>query len=150
MIKMQNLLIFGLVGIPYSCLLVGGSYGLLKGSIRLYPVLKRISLSENTGQVKQEVQRYIPRGSSIVRAKKIMELNNFKCIFVENSTDYYLNRKVDTEKMMSPQPERANYLNCELSQGSFTTNTTRFHTHIEYKAQKVTDIYVSKYEDRID
>ncbi|HEY9606006.1 MAG TPA: hypothetical protein V6C85_30650 [Allocoleopsis sp.] len=150
MIKVKEVLASILIGIPYSYLLLGGLYGLgdqPMGGIQLYPVIKRIKLLDNSGQFTKEVQHYISRGSSITRAKTIMELNGFECRFIENDTDYYQYRRLDIDKTIKSPHEGVDHLYCLLISSSadeITSKITRWVTDIEYKDRKVTDIYVSE------
>ena len=46
----------------------------------------RFEFHDNPDLMEEEISQFIPVGSSIDRAKRIMESNGFKCEYVENGT----------------------------------------------------------------
>ena len=102
----------------------------------------KIKFYDDSDLMEQEILRFIPIGSSIEQAKKIMEQNRFKCEYMENSTfsrvRYDENAPGRIRQTVYPNVD---FLYCDISKG-FLIVERRWQSCIAYEDKKVTMVSV--------
>ncbi|MDY6785129.1 MAG: hypothetical protein SW833_21730 [Cyanobacteriota bacterium] len=92
--------------------------------------------------MEQEIQRFIPLGSSVAEAQKIMEDNSFKCDYVEDGTfsrvRYNSNAPGGTTRTIY---RNVDFLYCDVSKGFIVSR--RWQAALVYEDSQVTFISVS-------
>ncbi|MDY6785132.1 MAG: hypothetical protein SW833_21745 [Cyanobacteriota bacterium] len=92
--------------------------------------------------MEQEIQRFIPLGSSVTEAREIMESNGFECDYIED-------RRFTRERGSPDSPgtgrtiiyESIDYLYCDISKGFIVSR--RWQVAIIHEDRQVTLIAVS-------
>ncbi|MDY6785130.1 MAG: hypothetical protein SW833_21735 [Cyanobacteriota bacterium] len=92
--------------------------------------------------MEQEIQRFIPLGSLVTEAQKIMESNGFVCEYAENST--FIRGRHDPSapgRIRQTIYEGVDYLYCDISKGFIVFR--RWQATLVHEDSRVTLISVS-------
>jgi hypothetical protein len=99
---------------------------------------QKIKMRKKQQAMKQEVAKYIPIGSSIEDAQRILEANGFKCMLREQRSFAEMNYGELVERQ-----ENMDFLWCDKEKGSWLFCDRRWQVAIVHKNGIVSDIFVS-------
>jgi len=99
---------------------------------------KKMKMLKKVEAMKEEIEKQIWVGSSIQSAKKTMERNGFKCIFIERGS---FAEMADEERFVR-RHDNADFLYCDKEKGGFICSR-RWQVAIVHHDGIVSDIFVS-------
>ncbi|MDY6785133.1 MAG: hypothetical protein SW833_21750 [Cyanobacteriota bacterium] len=92
--------------------------------------------------MEQEIQRFIPLGSSVVEAREIMESNGFVCEYAENERFSRVRDDPSAPgRIRQTIYENVDYLYCDISKGFIVSR--RWQAALVHEDSQVTFISVS-------